>query len=311
MLKGVSVLACFTLIVLLIACNSNSRQNPVCATEISAKKLDWFVLYAKPIHIPSDFMAIRRSDSDIAMNSDTTGERVALPDKVREKVEEIVNSNDFPRLFFTSNDCVFQIYNKDSISLFVFRDNIFGEENLYLIGYDANKEVLFDNVPVFFAGWMLDDEAGFEPMYRLIRKPYTGFEDVDGDGQPELFVKERIHNGNLINGVVTHYYVIDRDDIVFRHLVNIESVFVSDFMKEKPDYITRRLVNGEILTHISQRGLFPDELMGCAKLQFNHDRQVVGIIFDKKQDSSKLTTYSKEKNAILDFLNESVEFCNN
>ena len=58
--------------------------------------------------------------------------------------------------------------------------------------------------PAIYAKWARDDDDA-------CHRPFVAFEDLDHDGQPELVVRERTHNGTSYNGCVRHYYRIGQD----------------------------------------------------------------------------------------------------
>jgi hypothetical protein len=71
--------------------------------------------------------------------------------------------------------------------------------------------------PYIYAKWMPGEDWG-EPLER----PLISFKDIDGDGSEELVVRERVHNGTVYNGVMTHYYALT-SDCALRQMVAVET----------------------------------------------------------------------------------------
>lgn len=55
-----------------------------------------------------------------------------------------------------------------------------------------------------------------------IDPPVVSFADFDRDGRPELVVRELVHNGNVYDAVMTHYYAIGAA-LELRHALAVES----------------------------------------------------------------------------------------
>lgn len=79
----------------------------------------------------------------------------------------------------------------------------FGYEEVRIILFDKVTERVTATPPEVFSRWriMAKDDS--------LRGTILRFEDIDRDGRNEIGVLEYIHNGNMYNGQVIHYFTVD------------------------------------------------------------------------------------------------------
>lgn len=70
----------------------------------------------------------------------------------------------------------------------------------HLILYDKGTQTVPDRIPVIYAIWNSGADMFGIPVN------WIGFEDLDGDGTPELRIAQILHNGNVYNAVGYHYF---------------------------------------------------------------------------------------------------------
>lgn len=59
---------------------------------------------------------------------------------------------------------------------------------------------------VINGAWIDNDESGYEKEIRFLKAPYAFLRDLDNDGELELILKDRQHNGNMYNAGVEHIF---------------------------------------------------------------------------------------------------------
>jgi hypothetical protein len=110
---------------------------------------------------------------------------------------------------------------------------------------------------------LISDEA-------YLKRPYVKAEDITGDGKPELVVEEQVHNGNMYNGVVYHYYEIGQD-MALHHIFALETRVFDIRSEEGPEnaFFVRKLESkrkGRIRIRTSIDSKSKSELLGSVDL---------------------------------------------
>ena len=107
-----------------------------------------------------------------------------------------------------------------------------------------------------------------------LEKPFVSFDDLDQDGQPELVVEERVHNGTMYNAVVYHYFKINPDLSLLR-LLALETRLIDLFSEDKGGTIVRKITK-----------LGPNRIKVVAMLQIpNQEPQNLGEVILSRQNS--------------------------
>jgi hypothetical protein len=102
------------------------------------------------------------------------------------------------------------------------------------------------------ASWVENDEKGYSDRMHLLSRPYYYLQDIDHDGQEELLLKDRRHNGTMWNAACMHIFSLKggeikylgnfeyishmpiEDQFLVRHW-NIETGMVTVFQKPEPN----------------------------------------------------------------------------
>ncbi|MCF7975631.1 MAG: leucine-rich repeat domain-containing protein [Phycisphaerae bacterium] len=165
--------------------------------------------------------AIVRSDNGYVLNEpyeDEGSQRVPLPGPVRKKVCE-VTLKAFLREFYEGIEpqkysalfgpvfCI-RVPDREALLLYVYLINGIGTlpHTICLITYDSDSGRAGPDLVCFSGQWM---GTGW-PLVPM-GAPCVDFDDLDLDGQLEIVFKERIHNGNVLNAVVHHFFHVGSD----------------------------------------------------------------------------------------------------
>ena len=164
---------------------------------------------------PPAFKAIHRPDNDISFAEHPTGQQVALPPSVRYKIDALAQEACFaarahgdelmPLGDYYGN--TFLVRSPKGMSLYVFHRQTMAlsySEYFYMLYDSATGRVTArpqDTYGKWAGAWGDSDD--------VIPKPYVTYEDLDHDGNVELVVRERAHNGTSYNASIRHYYRID------------------------------------------------------------------------------------------------------
>jgi hypothetical protein len=189
-------------------------------------------------------MAVVTANNDFTIDERPVGKEVLLPSPVALKIGSLVDKaysqfKDKPskRRYFPRNSFfgpIFRITAPGKRELYVFRrTGPMGADFFFFILFDPMTKRITQNPPCIYAKWMKRDDWGAE-----LRKPLLSFEDVDGDGQQEYLVQERVHNGTMYNAIVYHYYHVS-SDLDLRPILAVETRLLDLFTEEQGGVITR------------------------------------------------------------------------
>lgn len=92
----------------------------------------------------------------------------------------------------------------------------------------------------------LFDESQFDVLNRWLNKPLFEYIDVNHDSVKELVLKERVHNGNVYDAVITHYLNFDKN-LKIKPFVHIESIARingsnENFILRKPEFYQKEKI---------------------------------------------------------------------
>jgi len=198
--------------------------------------------------------AVVTAANDFTTSRHPVGTRVSVPRVVARKIETLVgqayspeNKSYFPRRSFFGP--IFRITAPKNCYLYVFRRTGPMDSDFYFfILFDPATNRITRN-PVFIYGkWMEGDDWGSE-----LRRPLLSFEDIYGDGELELIVEERVHNGTMYNAVVYHYYYAS-PDLALCPILAVETRLFDVFTWKMRGVITRavrKLAKGEIRLEVT------------------------------------------------------------
>jgi len=263
-------------------------------------------------------------DNDLPFEEHPTNAlRTPVPRVVQQRLDSIV---DFQRARWA---CSFG--GTDSIgpraSAFgpLYRIRVPGGRTLYFfegynpLGYGTHVLLLFDSTskavtkePVELWGKWTDLQrygiATHQAEWTTLRKPLIGFEDVDGDGRPELVVEEVVHNGTVYNAVAYYYFHMG-DDLALHQVLSIETRAVDLYTPKETGVVLRVLSKGaprELLlsTYVedSAQGK-PRRKVGNVTLRTTRSgeafRVVKMVVFDQRYASLLVTSSGMQEDEFL------------
>jgi len=166
---------------------------------------------AHPVHV----LAIARADQDIAFSS-LGGPREEIPAPVKQKIDALASTECFHVRAFGIDSIplervygkVFRVPSPNGLSLYAFERITWDAAIYFFMLFDSTTHRLTASPVGIYSQFASDDG-------RICARPFVSFEDLDRDGQPELVVRERAHNGSSYNACVRHYYRIGRDLSLF------------------------------------------------------------------------------------------------
>lgn len=169
-----------------------------------------------------------------------------IPDSFIEEVEKYLTESNLKTfsvddkkiaIDYLANNPIGEVYKwkiKDkNLEFFFFSfNNLILGEGIYVFASKNNK---FSKKPFIYKNYM--DESHFEQSNRWLDKPLIDYRDLNQDNVEELMLKERLHNGNVYDAVMTNYLNID-EHLNILPLVHIESIArINDF---EDGYIVRQ-----------------------------------------------------------------------
>lgn len=215
-----------------------------------------------------DRIVIIRHDNDFSTLQDSTVHKTeSMPVNVSKKLDSLLDYNNeylFQRAF--------KIQYANGIFIYVLRlKGPYDSIRYYLVGWNEQSDLATASCPEINGKWMENGEAGFNPKSRLVKGKMIDFFDLNQDGQNEITVKERVHNGNMYNAVIVKYFAVDIATMAITPVMTLESVqqdFLSDCL------ITRVLKNETIYTY-RHCSVMDEEKLGEVYLACNNLNNIV------------------------------------
>jgi len=162
-------------------------------------------------------LAIIRSDNSFVTYVDSSSATEALPENIQEKISAIK-----PKSSATDSIHIFKVVFDSKVSIYIVKFENFNDIRYKFIAYNKLTGQLTNEPPEINGKWMENNEAGFNKENRLLSSPLIFFEDINQDGKKEIAVKERVHDGNVYNAVVTNYFSLESNE-EFKKLISIET----------------------------------------------------------------------------------------
>lgn len=200
-------------------------------------------------------VAIVREDNDIGVSDDESGNQVVLPGIVGNKIHEVAlktyreriewirehESPPFPKLKEIYGP-IFRVDAPHDRHLYVFKlyDEVGGITTCYfLLLHDPHSNKLSKEPPCIYGRWTDVMNQGGEDS-RLMKRPYVFFDDLNLDKEPELVIEEQVHNGNVYNAAVYHYFHVGKD-LSLKHLLALEARLIDPFSEKESGLIVRKI----------------------------------------------------------------------
>lgn len=147
-------------------------------------------------------------------------------------------------------DVIYKINYDEEIKILVLKATYHSKTiRYYLFAYSEKSKKITLNPPYINGKWMENQEKGFSEENRLLTPPLSFFEDIDNDGDFEVVIKERVHNGNVYNAVVNKYYEVNKDDMSLNMILAIESKYI--YIMDNKCIINRQFDNNRLLVYLS------------------------------------------------------------
>lgn len=117
----------------------------------------------------------------------------------------------------------------------------------FIFAVDVHDRKMTSSPPYVNGKWMENNERGLrcDEVGYLIDKPLLSFVDIDRDGAAEIAVKERVHNGNMYDAVITKYFRLNKNDLSVELALAIESKYLFFFDHKCVFY---RYLEGEVIS---------------------------------------------------------------
>ena len=227
--------------------------------------------------------AVVTANNDFTTDERPLGKTVPVPRIVEGKINALVDKaydkikgkpswkQDFPRDSFFGP--IFRIAAPNNRELYVFRrTGPVGTDFFFFILFDPKTKKITHSPPYIYAKWMQGD-WGAE-----LQKPLLSFQDIDGDGQEEYVVQERVHNGTMYNAVVYHYYYIS-SDLALHPILAVETRLDDLFAEDRGCIINRTL---QVL---GKKQIRPDVSLDCQVSPPQHRRLGYVVLHSTKPGS--------------------------
>jgi len=199
-------------------------------------------------------VAIVREDNDIGVSDDKSGNQVALPGIVGNKIHEVALKTyreriewirehagpPFPKLKELYGP-IFRVDAPHNRHLYVFK--LYDESGLttcyFLLLHDPHSNKLSKEPPCIYGRWTDVMNEGEEDSI-LMKLPYVFFDDLNLDKEPELVIEEQVHNGTVYNAAVYHYFHVGKD-LSLTHLLALEARLIDPFSEKESGLIVRKI----------------------------------------------------------------------
>ena len=199
-------------------------------------------------------VAIVREDNDIGVSDDKSGNQVALPGIVGNKIHEVALKTyreriewirehagpPFPKLKELYGP-IFRVDAPHNRHLYVFK--LYDESGLttcyFLLLHDPHSNKLSKEPPCIYGRWTDVMNEGEEDSI-LMKLPYVFFDDLNLDKEPELVIEEQVHNGTVYNAAVYHYFHVGKD-LSLTHLLALEARLIDPFSEKESGLIVRNI----------------------------------------------------------------------
>ena len=203
--------------------------------------------------------ALATNDNDIRIRGDLRppGHPVSVPSPVASKLHALAKKlleerNPAFRVELTCPELfpeIYRISQPRQRELYVAEIELGFEQGFFsLVLYDPATGSVTQNPPLIWSKWTQSFGAG-DP---LLKAPFVSSANLFQDGHPQIVVEEYVHNGNMYNGVIYHYFEVGTDLAFTRVLAretrvlatSDDGMFVRDLTQLSPTRI--RLTTCEV-----------------------------------------------------------------
>ena len=191
---------------------------------------------------------IVRNDNNYVSYKDTISLREETPPYIKSKIELFVSNIELDTAYdieYQQDNIIFKVSYSENIDLYIVKNCLFANINYYFFCYNKIDNKLSDKPYRINGKWVENEESGF--LIKLLNTPLLVINNF-ADDKREIILKERVHNGNSYNAVISHYLEID-NKMNFKPLFFIEDTFLYVSPEKNIDdtYIIQRLYdNGKV-----------------------------------------------------------------
>lgn len=227
--------------------------------------------------------AVHRQDNDMDIGPSLNGEKIEIPKKVQ-AVLQAEAKEDFGSLVkfiaqnpdgsnFTENEFwknyaphpletykpVYLVKTPNGLEVYVLmnlRSGVYGGWSYGLLLYDPKADRVSGNI-TWLSGKWLDGLGKDLKMFegdRCLEKPFITFDDINSDGRMALVVEERVHNGNMNNAGIYHYFFIEKD-LSIKEILELEARLLN--LSDETTWFYRRIAarkENEITVEVTLEG---------------------------------------------------------
>lgn len=169
-----------------------------------------------------DLMVIVRVDNDFVTYTDTVSPREKLPENIKTYILKNLGATGF------KFDLIFKLTASKEIFLYVVKGTQQSQVLYYFFAYDHISKAISPKPEIINGKWMENNEEGFDKKFKLLKGKQLSFANVLYQNNIEFSIKERVHNGNYYNAVLSKYYYIKKNLELCR-IFCLEIVSVSPF----------------------------------------------------------------------------------
>ncbi|MDR0368374.1 MAG: hypothetical protein LBH82_04455, partial [Bacteroidales bacterium] len=214
---------------------------------------------------------IIRNDNDYVSYKDTISLQEDTPLYIKERIQLFFDKIETDKydMEYQQRNCIFKVsYSKD-IDIYIAKNRLFHRINYYFFCYNKSNNKFSDSPYCINGNWIENDEAGFQN--KLSTPPLFSVKNIIKNKE-SIILKERVHNSNSYNAVISHYLEID-NNMNFIVLFHIEDTYLynSPEIDKNNTYIIHRTYNdGKVDCNLSING---NEEMNIGSFEIDIDSE--------------------------------------
>lgn len=214
--------------------------------------------------------------NSIYLTCDTI-DTVALPTQVSERINAFISAKDDRE--YWSLLCTYKLTYNDRFDIYVAKLSLVSLESYRVMLFNKTTKHASEQMVYIDGRWDGNEERGYLESIRLMSEQVVTLKDVLPLPEKEVILNERVHNGNVVNAVVQHYYTLDENSDSLKHLFDVESLY---FAPMEELYVHRRYANGQVKVYVNNNKtqVTDDDLIGSYWLLPENAYQATGIEAD-------------------------------
>lgn len=180
-----------------------------------------------------------RLDNDYVAYKSIDSKKEVVPLEIKHTFEEILDKEEL-----SENPYSYKIKISNDIFAYILINNNFIETKGYIIFFNKEKKKVSKTPIIINLKWAYNNEEGFG--FKLLDYPL--FQINKENNINYVILKERVHNGNSYNAVVTRVYEL-RNDLY----TELKFYFESKVLLDDGNEIVRYLKENKILSYLQKR----------------------------------------------------------